>query len=85
MLGLDDCLPGQAGAVFLNCPDVHRDRQLDPLQPARQPVVQNARLRSEIDTCTAPRLRELLIDLVGTNNCQLVVNRWHQARSHPKL
>ena len=27
-----------------------------------------------IDFYTAPRLRELLIDLVGTSNCQLVVN-----------
>ncbi len=28
----------------------------------------------EIDICTAPRLRELLIDLVSTNNYQLIVN-----------
>ena len=27
-----------------------------------------------IDIYTAPRLRELLIDLVSTNNCQLIVN-----------
>ena len=28
----------------------------------------------EIDICTAPRLRELLIDLAGKNSYQLVVN-----------
>ena len=28
----------------------------------------------ELDAATAPRLRELLIDLVSTNNSQLVVN-----------
>ena len=28
----------------------------------------------EIDMSTAPRLRELLIDLVSTGSCQLVVN-----------
>jgi anti-sigma B factor antagonist len=28
----------------------------------------------EIDVYTAPRLRELLIDLIGENICQLVVN-----------
>ena len=28
----------------------------------------------EIDICTAPRLRELLIDLAGTNSYQLIVN-----------
>jgi len=27
-----------------------------------------------IDISTAPRLRELLIDLVSTDNCQLIVN-----------
>ena len=28
----------------------------------------------EIDICTAPRLRELLIDLVSTDNYQLIIN-----------
>ena len=31
-------------------------------------------VRGEIDIYTAPRLRELLIDLVGTGSYQLVVN-----------
>src|SRR5271167_4756721 len=31
-------------------------------------------VQGEIDIYTAPRLRELLIDLVSTNNYQLVVN-----------
>ena len=31
-------------------------------------------VQGEIDISTAPRLRELLIDLVSTNNYQLVVN-----------
>ena len=31
-------------------------------------------VEGEIDVYTAPRLRELLIDLVGKNNYQLVVN-----------
>jgi anti-sigma B factor antagonist len=31
-------------------------------------------VQGEIDMYTAPRLRELLIDLVGTGSCQLVVN-----------
>jgi anti-sigma B factor antagonist len=31
-------------------------------------------VRGEIDICTAPRLRELLINLVSKGSCQLVVN-----------
>jgi anti-sigma B factor antagonist len=31
-------------------------------------------VRGDIDIYTAPRLRELLIDLVSTGSCQLVVN-----------
>ena len=31
-------------------------------------------VEGEIDIYTAPRLRELLIDLAGTNNYQLIVN-----------
>ena len=31
-------------------------------------------VEGEIDISTAPRLRELLIDLVGKNNYQLIVN-----------
>jgi anti-sigma B factor antagonist len=31
-------------------------------------------VRGEIDIYTAPRLRELLINLVSTGSCQLVVN-----------
>jgi anti-sigma B factor antagonist len=31
-------------------------------------------VQGEIDMYTAPRLRELLIDLAGTGSCQLVVN-----------
>src|SRR6201997_1720310 len=31
-------------------------------------------VEGEIDISSAPRLRELLIDLVSTNNCQIVVN-----------
>ncbi len=31
-------------------------------------------VEGEIDIYTAPRLRELLTDLVSTNNCQLIVN-----------
>jgi anti-sigma B factor antagonist len=31
-------------------------------------------VEGEIDIYSAPRLRELLIDLVSTNNCQIVVN-----------
>ena len=31
-------------------------------------------VEDEIDIYTAPRLRELLIDLVGKNNYQLIVN-----------
>jgi anti-sigma B factor antagonist len=31
-------------------------------------------VQGEIDMYTAPRLRELLIDLVGKGSCQLVVN-----------
>ena len=31
-------------------------------------------VQGEIDMYTAPRLRELLIDLVSTGSCQLVVN-----------
>ena len=31
-------------------------------------------VRGEIDIYTAPRLRELLIDLVSEGSCQLVVN-----------
>jgi hypothetical protein len=31
-------------------------------------------VEGEIDTCTAPRLRELLIDLASKNNYQLIVN-----------
>ena len=31
-------------------------------------------VEGEIDIYTAPRLRELLIDLAGKNSCQLVVN-----------
>ena len=31
-------------------------------------------VEGKIDISTAPRLRELLIDLVSTDNCQLIVN-----------
>ena len=31
-------------------------------------------VQGEIDMYTAPRLRELLIDLVSTGSCQLVLN-----------
>ena len=31
-------------------------------------------VEGEIDICTAPRLRELLIDLASKNTCQLIVN-----------
>ena len=31
-------------------------------------------VEGEIDIYTAPRLRELLIDLAGKNTCQLIVN-----------
>ena len=31
-------------------------------------------VEGEIDIYTAPRLRELLIDLAGKGNCQLIVN-----------
>ena len=31
-------------------------------------------VEGKIDIYTAPRLRELLIDLVSTDNCQLIVN-----------
>ena len=31
-------------------------------------------MQGEIDICTAPRLRELLIDLISTGSYQLVVN-----------
>jgi anti-sigma B factor antagonist len=31
-------------------------------------------VEGEIDICTAPRLRELLTDLAGKNNYQLIVN-----------
>ena len=31
-------------------------------------------VEGEIDIYTAPRLRELLIDLASTDNCQLIVN-----------
>ena len=40
----------------------------------RKDGIEVVTVEGEIDIYTAPRLRELLIDLASTKNCQLIVN-----------
>ena len=51
---------------------VHTKRVLP--QPDRHQLVQVIDVQGEIDMYTAPRLRELLIDLAGKGSYQLIVN-----------
>jgi anti-sigma B factor antagonist len=56
------CLDGAGGFVDLKLGHYNKDR------------IEVIDVEGEIDVYTAPRLRELLIDLVNKNNYQLVVN-----------
>src|ERR1700688_411938 len=59
---MDDALHGAGGFVDLKLGHYNKDG------------IEVVDVEGEIDVYTAPRLRELLIDLVNKNNYQLVVN-----------
>ena len=58
----DDAMRGAGGLVDLKLGHCNRDG------------IEVIDVAGTIDIYTAPRLRELLIDLVSTDNCQLIVN-----------
>ena len=62
MRRIDDAMQGAGGLVDLKLGHYNKDG------------IEVIDVAGTIDIYTAPRLRELLIDLVSTNNCQLIVN-----------